>query len=282
PAPAIADDAPLIRIVQPNIAQLDKWRRELRGAHFSNLLDLSSRPAARPVALLVWPETATPFDLSTDADSRRVIAARALAPGAAAAIGTPRRDDDGRVRNSLVAVGDDGGVRAIYDKHHLVPFGEYVPFGAYLPFGGLVGGGFAEGPGPRLLDVAGLKLAPLICYEAIFPRYAGAGGERPDLLVNITNDAWFDDSPGPRQHVVASLYRAIEQGVPLVRAANTGVSLVADARGRILEQLDFGARGVIDRPAPAAFETPPPASYAPLAIPLVLSLFACVLAYRRS
>lgn len=275
-APPADGEAPVIRVVQPNIAQLDKWKRELRGAHFANLLDLSSAPAAGPVALIVWPETSTPFDLSTDPDSRALIAERALDPGAAALIGAPRRDADGRIRNSVVAFGPDAAQR-IYDKHHLVPFGEYVPFGEWLPFGGLAGGGFAEGPGPALVEAAGLRVAILICYEVIFPRYAGAAG-RPDLMINVTNDAWFDDSPGPRQHAVAAAYRAIEQGVPLVRSANTGVSLVTDARGATLKALDFGRRGVVDVRRPAAFPQPPLIAAAPLAIPFGLALLGAAAA----
>jgi len=146
---------------------------------------------------------------------------------------------------------------ATYDKHHLVPFGEYLPFEQWLPFGGLAGSGFEAGPGAQTLEASGFRFSPLICYEAIFPRHAvESQANRPDFLLNVTNDAWFGDSPGPRQHLVAVAYRAIEQGLPLLRAANTGISAVVDAHGETLSHKDLGARGALDFAMPPTVAAP--------------------------
>ena len=155
---------------------------------------------------------------------------------------------------------DGGGtVPRIYDKHHLVPFGEYIPFGSVLGNFGLRGlaaedgDGFSAGPGPALLDLgkAGRALA-LICYEAIFPQDVNRAPTRPDFLLQTTNDAWFGTFSGPYQHLAQARMRAIEQGLPMVRAANTGVSAIIDARGKVTRHLALDTAGFIDAPLPAA------------------------------
>ncbi|HZT48665.1 MAG TPA: apolipoprotein N-acyltransferase, partial [Hyphomicrobiaceae bacterium] len=152
----------------------------------------------------------------------------------------------------------------LYDKTHLVPFGEYLPLQGLLRsvgLGWLVGmrGGFDTGVTPRpLLSAPGLPpAAPLICYEAIFPAAVVQGPQRPGLLLNVTNDGWFGDTTGPRQHLHQARVRAVEEGLPLLRAANNGVSAAIDGYGRILARLDLDVRGVIDVPLPAALPPPP-------------------------
>jgi apolipoprotein N-acyltransferase len=155
-------------------------------------------------------------------------------------------------------VGDDGVIRDSSDKVHLVPFGEYLPFGRALNALGLrqfvhVPGGFEAGTRAKLIAVPGLPpVAPLVCYEAIFPGAVVPPGERPGLMLNVTNDAWFGDTPGPWQHFAQARLRAVEEGLPLVRAANSGVSAVVDPYGRVLAELGIGVDGVLDSGLPAA------------------------------
>ena len=189
--------------------------------------------------------------------------AAAAPDGGALLTGAVRVADDGtgarRPRNSLLAI-DAAGVVGRYDKHRLVPFGEYVPARGLLPFGAIAGGGvdFAPGSGPAVLTVGGLPpFGPLICYEIVFSAGIVGDGGRPDWLINVTNDAWFGRSPGPYQHFQAARMRAVEQGLPVVRVANTGVSGVIDALGRVVASLPLGRRGVLDAALPAPLAAPP-------------------------
>ena len=155
-----------------------------------------------------------------------------------------------------------GSILSVYDKVHLVPFGEYLPFHDQLERLGLqqlirIPGGFVPGERRRILSVPGAPaFLPLVCYEIIFPRQAVPKGERPGWLVNVTNDAWFGQSPGPYQHFQQARVRAIEEGLPLVRAANTGISAVVDPLGRIVKALPLGTEGVIDSPLPERIAAP--------------------------
>ena len=193
-----------------------------------------------------------------------------------------------QIWNSVHAIGPGGGILASYDKFHLVPFGEYVPLRRWLGALGvekLVQGqaDFSTGPGPRTLVLPGLPpVGPLICYEAIFPGRVTARGDRPAWLLNLTNDAWFGISSGPYQHVAMARMRAVEEGLPLVRAANSGVSAVVDAHGRVLASLGLGRRGVVDAALPRALAGPPPyGRYGDwILLPLVLAL-GLVLAWLR-
>ena len=182
--------------------------------------------------LVVWPETASPYWLQQDAAARQAVAQ--AAHGAVATIaGTARRDGD-HAYNSLVAIMPDATIGGIYDKHHLVPYGEYFP--AYLPIR-LGERGWDAGPGLRTLHIPGLPaLGPLICYEAAFPAQVVVETDRPAALVNSTNDSWFGTSAGPRQHLAAARMRSVEEGLPLLRAANTGISAVINGHGRGVEQ----------------------------------------------
>lgn len=281
-----------IRIVQGNIAQGHKWRDDLRLAHFRHYLGLTAGvPLPREQegegqVVVVWPETASPYLLATDERAREA-AARALPPGAVLIAGTPRleRLPDGaappvRIWNSLVALDGAARVIGLYDKHHLVPFGEYVPLRRLLPLETIVPGNldFSAGPGPRTLTLEGAAVppfSPLICYEVIFPGRVTAPGERPSWLLNLTNDAWFGLSSGPYQHLAAARLRAVEEGLPLVRAANTGISAVFDARGRTVGALGLGQTGVLAAPLPGA-RAPTPFARGGGWIPFGLALGAVV------
>ena len=189
-----------------------------------------------------------------------------------------------RAYNSVYVIDGDGSIRGIYDKVHLVPFGEYLPFQSFLEKLGLqqltkIAGGFLSGDRRRAMDVAGApKMLPLICYEAIFPGAAVPAGERPGWLVNVTNDGWFGISSGPYQHFQQARVLAIAEGLPLVRAANTGISAVVDPLGRIIKSLPLGTEGVLDSALPRAI---PPTLYAQfgnyiLILMLVASLIVVV------
>jgi len=274
---AAADTIPgvKIRIVQPSVPQREKWRPENQGRFFQDHLDLSARSPAGAVDNLagithvVWPEAAMPFAPLDTPEALAAIAdllpeGTALIAGAIraeqASAGSPRPR---RFFNSLLVFGRRGLLIALYDKIHLVPFGEFLPLRGVLQAIGLrqlsTRGGFYSGPGPRpVLQIPGLPaVVPLICYEAIFPGSIVQGPERPAAIINLTNDGWFGNTTGPQQHFHQARVRAVEEGLPLVRAANNGVSAAFDAYGRILGQLDLNVRGVIDVPLPVALQPPP-------------------------
>ncbi|MFT8245653.1 apolipoprotein N-acyltransferase [Roseomonas sp. BN140053] len=254
-------------LVQGNVGQEVKWRPETRWPIFRHYLELTRDAAAQAAAQLppgtaiaaVWPETASPFLLAQDPEARR-LAAAALPPGGTLLAGTVRGEfePDGRPRalfNSLVALNTGGEVLATYDKSHLVPFGEYMPASGLLPLRVIRGGvDFSEGQGPVSLVVPGLPaFSPLICYEVIFSAAVSLhGNARPSWLLNITNDAWFGTSAGPHQHLATARLRAVEEGLPLARAAQTGISAVFDARGREVGRLDLGKTGSVVAPLPQA------------------------------
>lgn len=257
-------------LVQGNVAQEVKWRQDQRMPIFRRYLDLTEAAArAAHVAApnyqiaVIWPETASPFLLTQDPEARRLVA-EALPVGARLLGGTVRADwdpADGRLRqvwNSLAVLDAAGRVQAVYDKAHLVPFGEYMPLAGLLPIRLAAGGmDFSAGPGPVLLAPPGLPpFGALICYEVIFPA-AVTPEPRPEWLVNITNDAWFGESSGPWQHLAAARLRAVEEGLPLARAAQTGISAVFDARGRRLAYLPSGATGTLTQALPGAVAPPP-------------------------
>ena len=253
-----------LRLVQPNIAQNHKWHPELRAAHLQKHLSLTSGAAATDAVFgtsathVIWPETAAPFFLDFDAAARSRIAA-VTPPGGGVITGTPRATPpDVRPRqvwNSITALDDRGAVLGNYDKFHLVPFGEYVPMRSVLPLDKITHGGldFSAGPGPRTLHLPGLPpFSPLICYEVIFPGNVTDAKDPPQWILNVTNDGWFGLSSGPYQHFASARLRAVEEGLPLVRAANTGISAVVDPYGRVIASLGLGREGIIDNPLPQA------------------------------
>ncbi|MGI3185511.1 apolipoprotein N-acyltransferase [Nioella aestuarii] len=251
PAPAADENAPVIRLIQPNAPQHLKWLPEMIPVFFRRSLELTaSEPQlADPPQLVIWPETSLPALLRNSEPWREAIG---QAAGVARVVVGGQRVQDGTVRNSLFLLDQDGAFVATYDKHHLVPFGEYIPLTAMARSIGLrglaeaAGPGYAPGQGPELLDLGELGRAfPMICYETIFPSYIRQV-ERPDWLLQITNDAWFGEFSGPFQHLELAQLRAVEQGLPLLRAANTGVSAVIDARGQVLSSLPLGEEGALD------------------------------------
>jgi len=249
-------NGPLLRVVQPNVAQAEKWRPENRERELRKLLDLSRRDGFDRLAAVIWPETAAPFVVQPGSPGLPDLA-QAAPPGGYLLAGAARAEarlQDG-VWNSLLAIDRHGAILAHYDKVHLVPFGEYIPFHKELaPISGLIGrGSFEEGESRVTLALPGLpSFSPLICYEAIFPAAVTGPGARPQWLLNVTNDAWFGLSSGPYQHFTSARLRAVEEGLPMIRAANTGVSAVIDAYGRVLAALDMGREGVIDHALPPA------------------------------
>jgi apolipoprotein N-acyltransferase len=271
-------------LVQGNVAEGQKWDRALVDSIFERYLRLTldglARSGAGP-AVVVWPETASPFLLQQDALARRYISE--ASKGAPALVGALRYDSDGRPRNSLFALTDSGTIAGLYDKWHLVPFGEYQP--SWFPAGIQIvpGGGLSFGPGPRTLHIPGLPpVGPLICYEAIFPGQVVDDADRPAWMVNITNDAWFGDSSGPRQHLAAARMRAVEEGLPLLRAANTGITAAFNANGRELARLERATAGALVVALPAARPATPFARFG-LAIPFLFAggILALGLSARR-
>jgi apolipoprotein N-acyltransferase len=301
-----------LRIVQPSVPQRDKWRRDKQRQIFDDHLALSLTDAAGNTSglgrttHLVWPEAAMPFLPLQSPEALSEIAGvlgskaqlltgalrleeRAAEPSARSAdipeSATPTR----LVYNSLLVLGPGGKLSAVYDKIHLVPFGEYLPLQPVLEAMGLrqltrLRGGFTPGPEPRpLLHVPGLPpLIALVCYEALFPGAVIQGPERPRLVVNVTNDGWFGDTTGPRQHFHQSRVRAVEEAVPIVRAANNGISAMIDSYGRIVASLGMNVRGVIDTALPTPAPLPLYARFGDLGF-LLLALLAgaAAIACRR-
>lgn len=267
PSPQITGDAPVVRLVQPNAPQHLKWRPDMIPIFFDRGLDLTAAPpdpSLGPPDLVIWPETSLPDILGRSDVVRAEISDAA---GAAVVLVGAQRYEGIRPRNALAVLDDEGRILAVYDKHHLVPFGEYVPFAETMAGMGVFGlaaapGGYQAGQGPVVLDLPGAlgRAFPMICYEAIFPSYIRAV-PRPDWMAHLTNDAWFGSFSGPYQHLALARLRAAEQGLPVLRAANTGISAVIDARGRVAAQLRLNEAGHLDARLPGAL---PPTVYARL------------------
>ena len=276
-----------LRLVQPNIAQTTKWKQELRFQHVLKQLAMSARPPSDgmpPPTHVVWAETAVPFYLSTE--PRLLAMLGAVTPlGGAMVVGAPRATPTNapefQVWNSVHTILPGGRIGATYDKFHLVPFGEYVPLKRWLDIAKITHGrtDFSSGPGIRTISVPGApSVSPLICYEAIFPGHVVDSANRPGWMLNVTNDAWFGRSAGPYQHFAATRMRAVEEGLPLVRVANTGISAIVDGYGRMRARLGLGQEGVVDGPLPAGLSPPPFARWGNLAT-LLLLLSSTFLAY---
>jgi len=259
--PVEMGDGPLVRIVQPNTPQAEKWRPENRTRQLNKLVDMSRRDGFDKLSAVIWPETAPPFIVEPGSPALEVMA-KAVPPDGylltGAARGTGKRDEG--VWNSLLVIDKTGTIVATYDKVHLVPLGEYIPFHKQLaPVSGFIGrGSFEEGLSRVTVDLPRLpSFSPIICYEVIFPAAVTGPGARPRWLLNVTNDAWFGLSSGPYQHLASARLRAVEEGLPMIRAANTGVSAVIDAYGRVLAALDMQQEGIIDHRIPATREPTP-------------------------
>ena len=278
-----------LRIMQPNLQQDVRFNYAAKQEVVDRYLTLSARPGLDQVTHLIWPESAFPFFLTREADAFAQIA-QALPQNTMLLTGAMRLTDPNNpaqsgVYNSIYVIDHQASIRAVYDKVHLVPFGEYLPFEDLLERIGLQTlteqrGGFLAGDRHRLMTVPRAPSAlPLICYEIIFPGELKSSDERPGWIVNVTNDGWFGNSGGPYQHLQQARVTAIEQGLPLARAANTGISAVVDPIGRTVGSLPLASEGVLDAPLPRSIDPPIYARFgdAPAA---VLILIAFILVVR--
>ncbi|MDG1738834.1 MAG: apolipoprotein N-acyltransferase [Paracoccaceae bacterium] len=252
PRLSMPDHGPVVRLVQPNAPQHEKWARDKIEVFFERQLRFTAEPGNPD--FVIWPETAIAVPIPYSDELFQEMAAIA---GDAQIITGIQRIDGELSYNSLVALDKTGAVEQVYDKHHLVPFGEFIPLGDQLARFGLRGlaatdgAGYARGPGPQVIALDGIgPVLPLICYEVVFPQDLRTQA-RPRLLLQITNDAWFGDFSGPYQHLAQARMRAIEYGLPMIRVANTGVSAVIDARGRVVASIPLGQEGYLDTRLPA-------------------------------
>jgi apolipoprotein N-acyltransferase len=254
----VADTGVWLRLVQPSIAQTSKWDPAAAEANFHRLTELSAAPAAHKLAAVIWPEAAATFLLERDDAHRTALAAVAPEGGyviTGALRGPPPPRPVDQIWNSIDIVDGSAKILGRYDKAHLVPFGEYMPWAELLPFKKLTPGAIdiSPGPGPQTMAMPGLpSFAPLICYEAIFPGAVVDEHQRPSWILNVSNDAWYGRSSGPYQHFAMARTRAVEEGLPLVRVANNGITGVVDARGRVLAHTNLDAVGYADVALPAA------------------------------
>ncbi|MDR3467543.1 MAG: apolipoprotein N-acyltransferase [Xanthobacteraceae bacterium] len=287
-----------LRIMQPNLTQDVKFNYSAKQEVMRKYLTLSDRatgPSAtgvKDVTVLIWPESAFPFFLTREADAMAQIVAL-LSPGTTLITGAVRAPDGPRsapitrAYNSVYAIDHDGTILGVYDKLHLVPFGEYLPFQGFMEKLGLqqltrMHGGYSAGTARQVIDLPRApRVLPLICYEAVFPGEIEQPDDRPGWIVNLTNDGWFGISTGPYQHLQHARLRAIEEGLPIVRAANTGISAVIDPVGRIVARLGLGVEAVLDSALPSPL---PPTLYArvgDLPAAVMIALAAIIAARRR-
>ena len=286
-----------LRIMQPNLQQDEKFNYSSKAKVMERYLRLSDRttgPQSNGVhdfTLLIWPESAFPFFLTREPDALAQITGL-LKPSTELITGAVRpatnaSPSNPRVYNSVYVIDPDGSIRGIYDKVHLVPFGEYLPLQRLLEGLGLRNltqqiGGFQSGDRRRAMDVPGAPtMLPLICYEAIFPGVAVPKSERPGWLVNVTNDGWFGISSGPYQHFQQARALAISEGLPLVRAANTGISAVVDPVGRIVGSLPLGVEGVLDSSLPRAIAPTPYVRFGDSGLTFLFIISLIAVARRR-
>jgi apolipoprotein N-acyltransferase len=257
-------DAPNVklRLIQPSVPQRDKLDGRDAPQIFAKHLQLMMQPGAERVTHFIWSEAAVPDTLADDPAALKAIG-QILGPDQWLIAGSvryvpPSGGKPERYFNSLYVIDTDGRIVANYDKHHLVPFGEYLPLKWFFSAVGMKQlveneSGFNHGSALATISVRGIPdFGPLICYEAIFPGEVVDAKRRPSWLLNITDDTWFGHGAGPRQHFESARVRSIEEGLPLVRDANNGISAVIDAKGRILKSLPLDAVGTLDASLPAA------------------------------
>jgi apolipoprotein N-acyltransferase len=296
--PTTLVDGVRLRIMQPNLQQDEKFDYTAKAQVMKLYLDLSRGKAGGDergldgVTHLIWPESAFPFYLMREPDALAQIAAflperTVLITGADRVVDARPDGSGGGIHNSILAIDHNGSVLAIYDKVHLVPFGEYLPFQRLLERLGFVQftkveGGYLAGDRRRLMTVPRAPpVLPLLCYEIIFPGDVTPRGERPGWLVNLTNDGWFGISSGPYQHLQQARVRAIEEGLPLVRAANTGISAVVDPLGRVIASLPLGAQGAFDAPLPKPVAPTPYARFGDALAGLLVAIALVLVGVRR-
>ena len=291
-APSPQGEAVTVRLVQPAIDQTMKLDDSARAEIFERHLALS---AAAPEAggkrpdVIVWPETSIPFILTDNPDAL-VRIAEVLEDDQMLIAGAVRSESAGsgkapRYYNSIYVVDGKGQIIAAADKVHLVPFGEYMPFAEVFESLGVsaiaMPGGFSAAREHQVLTAAGRGFYPLICYEAVFPSEIAVPADGAAALLNVTNDAWFGDTPGPYQHFLQARLTAIERGMPLIRAANNGISAVVDARGRLVSGLTYGAVGVVDATLPGKFSPGEEAKWRNWVLPLLLAVLFAMAAISR-
>jgi len=282
PEAGAAPEAPTVRLVQPNAPQHEKWDPDKIQMFYERQLRFSAAGEGARPDLIAWPETAVPVMLNRAGPTLETISR--VAGGVPMVLGIQRFDGP-RLYNSLAYVEAGGTVAAVYDKHHLVPFGEYMPFGDLLAQWGIhglasnAGQGYSAGPGAQVIDLGALGRAlPLICYEGVFSRDLRAAPERADFLLLITNDAWFGKISGPYQHLAQARLRSAEMGLPMIRVANTGVSAMIDATGRVTARIPMGEAGWRDAPLPPPL---PPTLYARLGDAPMILVFLTLLGLSR-
>ena len=285
----VATTGHTIRLIQPNAPQHQKWDPDFIPVFFRRSVEFTAaapQPGQPVPDLIVWPETSVPTLLHNAGPAFDVIADAARGTPVVAGV---QRVDGNRLFNTLVYLDETGRVAGTYDKHHLVPFGEYMPLGdlaSRLGLRGLAsrdGDGYSAGPGPGVMPLGSLgKALPLICYEAVFAQDVSATVQRPDFLLLITNDAWFGQYSGPYQHLAQAQMRAIEQGLPMIRVANTGISAMIDPLGRITHSIPLGHAGYMDAPLPVALASTIYSRTGDLPLLVILVLFTCGLAVMQT
>ena len=293
-------DGVKLRLVQPNVPFDDNFRAAQKMAitqHYIDLSDRSTSPQVSGIAditHLVWPESPFPTILSRDADVLSLIGgflpAKTTLITGAVRMGDPTADSQHHYLNTMHVISSGGAIVGTYDKVHLVPFGEYLPFESALRFLGLrqfvqMPGGFDAGVNRRSLHVPNMPLvAPVICYEAIFPGTIWTSGERPGVILNLSNDGWFGTTPGPYQHLAQARLRSVEEGLPLIRDTNTGLSAVVDAVGRIVAILPLDVEDILDSRLPKPISATLFAHYGQYILSLLLGLtgLAALFCRRRT
>lgn len=253
--PPQARDDVIVRVVQPNIPQDEKWNRDMQVQNLQKIvMESSSDFISGKTYAIIWPETALSDYIAQDPNAADFIRSSIFSGDRQGfLISGVLRHEEGpggqmRYSNSLVAYDSRLSPKSIYDKTHLVPFGEYIPFQKYIPLKPVVQfSGFTPGNGPETQNISGLPpYSGLVCYEVLFPGFVTGKTIYSEWIINVTNDSWYGDSPGPYQHLTKAVYRAVEEGLPLARAANTGVSAFIDPYGRIEGKIGYNKSGYID------------------------------------
>lgn len=262
-APLSTNELIELKIIQPDIAQQDKWDHLKIAEHFREQIDMSmpteqDKPGV--TTIILWPETALHYLFLNDKGSLGAIGSMLGSYEGPAFLltGALIRDAEKKTyTNSIITLDKVGKIITRYDKFHLVPFGEYIPLQNWIPLETVTRfKGFETGPGPQTQTLPGLKFSPLVCYEILFPGHVTDPQNRPEAIINATNDGWYGFSAGPHQHLLKAKFRAIEEGLPVIRAANNGISAVIDPYGRIVMRSDLFVKGIYNAPLPAPAEAP--------------------------
>ena len=244
-------------MIQPNAVQEKKWSEEFAPIYFENMIEMTSQKPKPDI--VIWPETSLylPYNSAfEELDKMRKAAGESIL-----IFGALKIDATNFLKNSLI-IENKNQETVFYDKAKLVPFGEYLPFINLKNYfkiserSNLFGWGFKSGKGSELLSLPnGLTFVPLICYEAIFSNFLKPSVKDADFILQITNDAWFGKSIGPQQHLAQLRIRAIEYGLPVIRVANTGISAIIDAKGKVVKKLSINKSGYLDSFIPSRKHT---------------------------